>query len=354
MTFYYPSEHYDANYRRQVFPLLKAFIKSSNYDDKQRQKDYGVSEQDFIVVKNIDDSQVVILTMSWNYYSKTKQMDLAYALVEKANAHGKIVWSIINGDFGIKLPYYQENLIVFRQSGYLSNNQKGHKGFPSLINDYLKDNRLEENTLNVEYNERPIVGFCGLANASKKNALIEIVKQLFRNLRNKFGSNDSESQKIISAAYLRASLLNELEQSASVNCNFIKRKKYRAGIDLKLKENHQTTKAFFNNILDSQYVLCVRGAGNFSARFYETLMMGRIPLYIHTDGYIPLADVIDWKQHVVWVDYKDRHQMSDILLDFHKKLNQEKLQDLCLQNRKLWLEKLTLNGFFETQKQKIG
>lgn len=346
MKIYYPSQHYNANYRRQVFPLLKAFIKPKGYTDSQRQLDYGVSEDDFVIVDNIDQAQVVILTMSWNYYSITNQLFLAHKLVEKAQQVNKQVWSINNGDFGVNLPKIK-NLTVFRQSGYTSNKQIGHVGFPSIISDYLSINHLESAYLNASYVEKPIVGFCGLTNGSKRNAIKDMTKQILRNFRSQLGFSSSEPQSITTPSYLRATLLKVLEEQTNINHRFIKRKHYRAGIDLREKETHETTKQFYDNILESHYVLCVRGAGNFSVRFYETLMMGRIPLYVHTDGFLPLSDEIDWKSHVVWVDYKDRHHISEILLDFHKQLNQDDLLALFKKNRKLWEEKLTLSGFFK-------
>jgi hypothetical protein len=350
MKIYYPSQHYNSNYRRQVFPLLKAFIKQDGYTDVQRQSDYGVTEREFVVVDTIDQADFAILTMSWNYYSITNQMVLAYSFIEKANKAGKRIWTINNGDFGIKLPKIK-NVIVFRQSGYLSNNQIGHVGFPSILSDYLTLNHLKSTYLNVNYCEKPIVGFCGLTNGSYLNASIDVMKQVLRNLRSQLRFKDFESQKLLSSSYLRARLLKTLEEHLSVDHNFIKRKHYRAGIDLREKETHDTTKQFYDNILESHYVLCARGAGNFSVRFYETLMMGRIPLYVHTDGFLPLSDIIDWKSHVVWIDYKDRHKISEILLDFHGQLDQDSLKDLFAKNRKLWEEKLTLSGFFKTQKE---
>lgn len=133
--------------------------------------------------------------------------------------------------------------------------------------------------------------------------------------------------KVLLSRCLHGILLKQLEKNFVIDYRFFKRKKYRAGVT-RNKETHETTIQFYDNMLESQYVLCVRGAGNFSVRFYETLMMGRIPLYVHTDGYLSLPDIIDWKDHVVWVDYKNRHHIAEILLEFHNQLDQEGLTAL--------------------------
>ena len=351
MKLYYPVYLHNANYRGQVFPLLKPFIKEDDFTDAKRIKIYGVSHNDFTIVNSIETCDVTVLPMSWYYYKRTNQMALAYEFIDEAKKAGKIVWSINNGDFGVKLPSF-ENLIVFRQGGYISNKQIGHKGYPSFIDDYLIKNDLIKSYLNNTYSDQPIVGFCGHAKRSKPDAIIEMMKQLVRNLKSKIRFSYLEPQKILSSSYLRGSLLKKLEVNPLVNNNFIKRKQYRAGVT-KNKETHITTAEFYNNILESQYVLCVRGAGNFSVRFYETLMMGRIPLYVHTDGYLPLSDAIDWKKHIVWVDYKDKHDIANILLDFHNKLDQDSLTNLLKNNRKLWEDKLTLSGFFKEFKQTV-
>lgn len=351
MKLYYPSHHYNPEYRHLVFPLLKAFIKHEGFTDTERQGVYGVSAVDFEVVEDMDAAQVIILTMSWDYYSQTKQMPMAYAVIEEARLAAKPVWSINNGDFGVKLPSIK-GLVVFRQSGYLSNKQLGHTGIPSIINDYVIKNTLEDRFFNAKYGTMPIVGFCGQTNISKRNAIKEIMRQTLRNIRTQIGLSNMEPQTILSTSYLRGMLLKQLENNSSIDCRFIRRKEYRAGVT-KNKDTHETTIQFYDNILESQYVLCVRGAGNFSVRFYEALMMGRIPLYVHTDGYLPLPDDIDWKSHVVWVDYNDRHRISEILMEFHKKLDQERLIGLFKKNRKLWQEKLTLSKFFKAQKIKL-
>ncbi|MBU2929544.1 exostosin domain-containing protein [Winogradskyella psychrotolerans] len=351
MKLYYPKHHYNSQFRGQVFPLLKAYIKDNNFTDAQRIEVYGVSDRDFKLIENIANADVVILPMSWNYYIKNKQLNLAYNCIEEARENGKKVWSITTGDFGVKIPSFK-NLTVFRQSGYVSRNQKGHCGFPSIIEDYLLKNNLEKEYLKTKYSLKPVVGFCGLAVNSKRNALLEKAKQIYRNLNSAIGGTHHEAQRIIASSYLRANLLQKLEKHKAIDNRFIIRETYRAGVT-KNKASHDTTLEFYNNILNSQYVLCVRGAGNFSVRFYETLMMGRIPLYVHTDGFLPLSDTIDWKSHVVWVDYKDRHRIAEILLEFHQQLDQKQLVALCQKNRKLWEEKLTLSGFFETQKEYI-
>ena len=78
-----------------------------------------------------------------------------------------------------------------------------------------------------------------------------------------------------------------LEQENMIITNFIYRKKYRAGAKSQ-KDLQSTTLEYYENLLDSDYILCIRGAGNFSIRLYETLMVGRIPIFVNTRLYLAI------------------------------------------------------------------
>lgn len=77
---------------------------------------------------------------------------------------------------------------------------------------------------------------------------------------------------------------------------------------------------FYENLRDSDYVVCVRGAGNFSVRFYETLAMGRIPVFINMDCALSFDNQFDWKKHIVQVEYKDRKKVAQKVKEFHNAL----------------------------------
>src|SRR5690606_4769617 len=184
------------------------------------------------------------------------------------------------------------------------------------------------------------------ANKSRINAFKEILNTSLRNLKFYSGQSLQEPQQLLSTSYLRALVLKNLQKSPDIISNFIPRKKYRAGITAN-KERHCTTLEFYENINDSDYVVCVRGAGNFSVRFYETLAMGRIPIFINTDCALPLQREIEWKKHVVWVDYNERKQVVQKVKQFHDARYEGDFKDLQIANRKLWEERLTLGGFFK-------
>jgi hypothetical protein len=345
MKVHFLKNSYNSNYRGQLFPLLKAFIKSPSFTDQERKAMYQISEKEVEFVDDLKEAEICILTMSWNYYLETHQYDLAVDYIHKANTAGKQVWTWMSGDFGVKLNL-DANFIVFRNSGHKSQLSNQHIGMPVFISDPLKQIYNTTELLMPEYNSKPTVGFCGQANSSFKQSLKEIAIRLKYYIDHQLGRTYDSPQPIQSTSLLRAKLLKKLEASKFIKSNFIKRQKYRAGIK-ENKAKHETTQEFYDNILESHYVLCVRGGGNFSVRFYETLAMGRIPVFVNTDCLLPLETKIDWQKHCVWVDFKDRNQISEKVKAFHKTHTKESLYNLMQANRSLWENQLRIGNFFK-------
>ncbi|HLV40389.1 exostosin domain-containing protein [Xanthomarina sp.] len=343
MKLYFPPSHYNAAYRGMVFPLLKPFIKSESFTDTERKEIYGVSEQDFTFTEFLEEADIVILPMAWNYYVKTKQENLAVSFIKECGQLNKKVLALNIGDFGVKVPSFN-NVILLRSGGYKTKFENHEFCIPPFIEDPLKKYFSSDKIFLRPYQKFAVVGFCGQANASRVNAIKEVVKTSLRNLKYYFKLTKEEPQQILSTSYLRASVLNVLQEADGVVCNFIFRKKYRAGVTSN-KDFHETTLAFYNNLKDSDYIVCVRGAGNFSVRFYEALAMGRIPIFINTDCALPLDSMVAWKKHVVWVEFKDRFQVAEKVKQFHDSMTEVDFLALQQANRSLWEDRLRLGGF---------
>ena len=76
-------------------------------------------------------------------------------------------------------------------------------------------------------------------------------------------------------------------------------------------------------------------------------MMGRIPVFINTDCILPLNEEVNWKEHMVWVEWEERHLIADKIIEFHKSLSPEKFIQIQFNNRKLWKEKLNISWVLE-------
>ncbi len=159
-------------------------------------------------------------------------------------------------------------------------------------------------------------------------------------------------EPLFASAYERAKLLMSLEESDQIKTNFIYRKKYRGGA-ITQQDRAQTTLEYYNNILNSDYILCLRGGGNFSVRFYETLLMGKIPIFVNTDCLLPFEDKINWKEHVVWVEWTERHEIIKKVINFHQALSPDEFVNLQFRNRQLWKERLSIEGMINELKNDL-
>jgi len=342
---FFPNNLYDSRFRGDLFPLLKPFLKKGAFTDKERIAMYAISEKDFLLLNSIKKADWSILPMAWNYYKKHKRISEALDFIQLAKKENKKVLSFTNGDFGIDIPEV-ENIVVFRQSGERSKLPLYHKGIPSFIVDPLK-NIYQTNDLTFNsYSKTPTIGFCGQTNSSLLNSVKEITGTLLHNVKSTLKVSDHCSRKIQSTSYLRSKVLQKIKTSSLLENQFIERKKYRAGATT-AEQRKKTTLDFYNNIKNTDYTVCIRGAGNFSVRFYETLAMGRIPIFINTDCILPLADKINWKNHVVWVEENELDLLEEKVVAFHNQFTLSAFKRLQESNRNLWEEKLTLGGFFK-------
>lgn len=93
----------------------------------------------------------------------------------------------------------------------------------------------------------------------------------------------------------RISHINKIKMNPDIKTKFILRTHYW-GKDC----NTNIVEEFKKNILETYFTLSSRGAGNFSARFFQVLYMGRIPIVVDTDMIFPFENKIPWKEIIVY------------------------------------------------------
>ncbi|MDR1685067.1 MAG: glycosyltransferase family 47 protein [Desulfovibrio sp.] len=98
----------------------------------------------------------------------------------------------------------------------------------------------------------------------------------------------------------------------------------------KLKHERQ-----FRNITKASLtVLCPPGVGPQSARMYECLYYGRIPvLFLHDIRY-PLEHIINYEDFCLFIDKEDIIRTGEIVRDFIMKHSREELHQKCILARK--------------------
>ena len=121
----------------------------------------------------------------------------------------------------------------------------------------------------------------------------------------------------------RKKLVSAFENSALMNCNFIKRNSFWGGKpqDAGLRSD------FWNNLQENQFALAPRGAGNFSMRFYQALSVGRIPVLINTNTALPFSNWIPWKKFIVLENTEE--QCIHTVREIHEAGQVRTMQEMC-------------------------
>lgn len=331
---------------RTVFLLARPFkLEQSWGNDEEIIGRWGLDGNEFNYTDDISRASILILPYAINLYLASGNLDRLAAYDRLCADHGIRAYGFVTGDWGRMFPDF-EHITYFRLGGFRSQLNHRNLGFPFSLSDHFGRLYGEKQIKPRGKRDKPIIGFCGHASLSHFKRLKENLKVIRENVTRALHNPTREDwEPIFPSAYRRATLLMKLERSDRVKTNFVYREHYRAGARTD-HEREVTTKEYYDNILESDYVLCMRGGGNFSVRLYETLMMGRIPVFINTDCLLPFPDHIAWKEHVVWVEWKDRDLIEDSILNFHDTLNDDQFVELQLRNRRLWEETLSVKGIY--------
>ncbi|MBI2890641.1 MAG: exostosin family protein [Nitrospirae bacterium] len=194
----------------------------------------------------------------------------------------------------------------------------------------------------------PVVGFCGNA-PTLRHIFRENPRQALHWAACTLGLRKLHRSHLYGHV-LRRRALRILGSSQAVVLNSVVRQSLWGGalhdgtIDLALQQ--QVHREFVQNLLASDYALCVRGDRNFSYRFCEALCCGRIPVVVDTDVAFPFPAHIPWERHCVIVPADDLSSMPKRVAEFHRQLGDQDFSALQEANRRLWIEWLSPEGYF--------
>jgi hypothetical protein len=147
---------------------------------------------------------------------------------------------------------------------------------------------------------------------------------------------------------LRERVLRAFERGGAVEPRFVRRSGNlgppMAGIDGNA-DRRRKREEYVDSVFGCGYALCVRGAGNWSFRFFEALSAGRIPVVIDTDSVLPLEGEVDWRRHVCRIPIERLADAPGILAEFHRGLGSAGFAELQRANRELWVRRLEPSAF---------
>ncbi|CAA9286439.1 MAG: hypothetical protein AVDCRST_MAG56-4173 [uncultured Cytophagales bacterium] len=242
-----------------------------------------------------------------------------------------------------------KNPVIFASSIFRSTQPGNVQSMPTFIKDPLSDygNHLALRPKR----EKAVVGFCGFATPLNvpwgKYRLQEEIRLLLYQMKlvGVLGIDSFHAPRVLA--------LKKLLHSDRVEPNFILRShsafhSEKGLFSKQADKNYLETfrREYFDNIVNSDYVVCGRGNGNFSYRLYETLALGRIPIFIDTDAALPFQDRIDWHKYCVWVGENRIRAIGRTVSDFHNRLDAKQFEQLQRDCRRLWEDYLRPEGYF--------
>ncbi|WP_397303676.1 exostosin family protein [Nonlabens ulvanivorans] len=317
--------------RRQVHPLL--------FDLHYYENAHKSVSKHYELVNEPEMADAFIFPVDAFSISAKNYVNEFRDLYVKAFSYGKKLMLYTGGDYGTTSN--NDQIITWRNAGFKSTNDHQTIVIPSFINDPLQGDDL--NLKIIDYQDKPQISFTGFANSSLKEFL-RVSLSTFKANFNRFLKKDaSDRQSIYNAAGKRFTYLKELESHPAIQTDFIYRDKYRAGAVTK-EQREKSTAEFFQNLNNSPYTFCLRGAGNFSVRFYEAIACGRIPVLVDTDVVLPLENSIDWDQHICRV--LPHENLPEKLIAFHKTQNETTFVELQQSNRALYENYLVRHAYF--------
>lgn len=308
---------------------------------------YTEKGRSFFEMTSLREADLAVMPASWERVMHNKvARDLSIQFAEKARQAGKrliiFFWSDSDDDVPI------ENAMLFRTSFYRSKRKFNEFAMPAWSEDFVEKYLGAQPPIRQK-SVNPTVGFCGYA-APLKEPMSKKLKSALR-----WGAGlVGVKKKLIpsrSGAAIRAKALCILSRSSRVKNDFIIRDRFFAGAilpngreDLALMRKARLE--YVRNMIESDYILCVRGAGNFSYRLYETLCCGRIPVFVDTDCVLPYDFDIEWKKYCVWVDESELSLIAEKVAEFHRNLSPQDFVELQHECRRLWEQRLSPEGFF--------
>ncbi len=122
--------------------------------------------------------------------------------------------------------------------------------------------------------------------------------------------------------------------------NKLKKTKYKTNFITTINGNTGTKdfslrNRFYKNIQDNLFTFCMRGGANFCWRFYETLMMGRVPILVESDRCFLFEDHgVNINDVCVLISQKDK--LKDIESKIDNFISNNNMLEIQKHNRWVW------------------
>jgi len=299
----------------------------------------------FLELTDLADADLAVFPMTCRQlFAQPDGLELAQRFDEQAKDAGKPCVFFYDGADTSHQPFPIQDAVVMRGSIYRSRRGASEFALPGFHDDLTKYTGGE---LPIRHrSERPVVSFCGalIRENPPSNALAR-ARRVGGDVRRAWWRAHGRHEEDL---WIRAKAVDALEAQDEVATSFVLRGAGGGGAwdqsDGELWQN--VRREYVDNMVESDYTLCARGDGNWSFRFYESLSLGRIPVFVDSDCVLPYEFLLDWREYVVWISRKDVPKIGERVAEFHEQLSDQEFVDLQHDCRRLWEEWLSPQGFF--------
>ena len=305
----------DMDYAAILFPFWGMPTKINTLYIKQTWK-YGFDPEYFDITSSIKDADYILIPHDY-WQLKRKRPDLLHKIIQESKTFNKPILVDASGDVAgrVEIP----NAQILRINQYRFDLPKDEITVPVPCEDLL-ESYCDGEIVIREKVDVPTIGFVGWGRLLFKQRIRTFVKELPIRILSIFNKKYKAYRK---GVFWREFAIKIFDSSKRVKTNFIIRTSYSGHSNTLTGNPSKNRLEFVENILDSDYTLIVRGDANAATRFYESLSLGRIPVFIDTACVLPLEDRINYKEFCVFIDYTDIDKAADILADFHKNITNE-------------------------------
>ena len=143
----------------------------------------------------------------------------------------------------------------------------------------------------------------------------------------------------------RMKALKTLINSSLVKTNIIIRSSYSGHKETIREDPVRSRRQYLGNMLNSDLALAIKGDGNYSYRFYEALSLGRVPILLDTDCVLPLENIIDYKEFVIFVNAEDVSRIDEVVAEKWGNISNDKFLSMQRRAREMFEKYLSTKSY---------
>lgn len=314
------------NHKGMHTPLLNPWwgnpLTKSSLFTKQMFDTYSFDTELYTITDDIREADMVLAPYPHGWFLRHDPA-LLDECVKTAQKEGLPL--LIDGTGDVEYPINVENAFVLRHGGYRFMSKHGRIQIPFFVDDLLERCRGGQIDIRKKREGKPTVGFAGWAKLTPVQYIRTVIKELPVRLHGIF---DARYRACAKGVLWRKKAIRALQRSPLVAFHCRTRTTFSGSSKTAEGDMKALQGQMVDTILQSDYALDVRGDANNSARLFEILSLGRIPVIVDTERNFPFSDKIDYSSFALIVDFRDINRLPERIAEFHKNISPERFEQM--------------------------